>query len=463
MIRTFALRQCGYVLGIYFLCICGASRAAAGDPDIPKGVGPLPEFAKGARAGAIVTAEHIHAYRSILPKEVADLVQQGEFAFEAVKSPREPMRFAKVAGSQASDIQVLPSGELQGLPADSLPSPLFVLGDSIGADSKQFAYKALWNAAAAMWQSPVFALNFSAYIFPKADVAPHKLEFELTRIHPRALGGAPGSLQPIFREKISATKPSAIQSLSWLTLRFFGLGEDFVWVASPVNRRIRQMTSSNRSDSIFKGVFTPDDLLVWSGKVELVEPTGVTQVPLLVPMFEGKESALTKQESCDVRSFQSEGAIALNHQSSRFKSASRWIPTNTLMVLRHTWRIELTSRDPFSNESRGVLYIDRESGLPVYRIVWDSAGRLRKVSIGIIRSLETGKDEKHQFIAGQIIVFPNEDRRLVLLSDRLKDCHQYSTGLTLRDFDPQTFVTFEPRPEKEKRVEELNKSEDSSD
>jgi hypothetical protein len=109
------------------------------------------------------------------------------------------------------------------------------------------------------------------------------------------------------------------------------------------------------------------------------------------------------------------------------------------------------------------LYIDRDSGLPVYRIVWDSAGRLRKVSIGIIRSLETGEGEKNQFIAGQMIVFPNEDRRLVLVSDRLRDCQQYSPGLTLKDFDPQTFVTFEPRPEPQKRVEEPDKSEDSSD
>jgi hypothetical protein len=463
VIRTFALRQCGYALCIHLLCIGAASSAVSEDSDIPKGVGPLPEFAKGARAGAVVTADHIQSYRAILPKEVADLVQQGEFAFEAVKSPHEPLRFATVAGSQAADTQVAVNGELQGLPANSLPSPIFPLGDGVSADSKQFAYKALWNAAAVMWRSPAFALTLSAYIFPKADLAPHKLEFELKRIHPRELGGAPGALPPVFRETISATKPVAIQSLSWLTLRFFGAGEDFIWVASPVNRRIRQMTSSNRSDPLFTGVFTPDDLLVWSGKVELVEPTSAAQLPLLVPFFEGKEGAPTKQDSCTLRSFESESGVALNHQSKRFASAAGWVATNTIMALRNAWRIEFSSRDPFSNESRTVLYIDRDSGLPVYRIVWDSAGRLRKVSIGIIRSLETGEGEKNQFIAGQMIVFPNEDRRLVLVSDRLRDCQQYSPGLTLKDFDPQTFVTFEPRPEPQKRVEEPDKSEDSSD
>ena len=463
MIRTVALRQCGYALCVGFFCICAASIAVAGDPDTPKGVGPLPEFAKGARAGAVITAEHVHAYRAILPKEIADLVQQGEFAFEAVKSPREPLRFTRAIGEQATDRQVSATGELQGLPAGSLPSPLFAVGDNIEGDSKQFAYKVLWNTAAVMWQFPVFALNFSAYLFPKTDAAPHKLEFELKRIYPRALGGAPGSLQPVFREKISATKPSAIQSLAWLTLRFFGAGEDFIWVASPVNRRIRQMTSSNRTDPIFTGVFTPDDLLVWSGKVELVEPTSITKLPLLVPFFEGREGSPSKQDGCEVHSFSSEGAVALNHQSSRFKSAAAWIPTNTIMALRNVWRIELSSRDPFSNESRSELYIDRDSGVPVYRIVWDSSGRLRKVSTGILRSLDTGVGEKRQILAGQMIVFPNDDRRVVLLADRLQECRQYSKGLMLQDFDPQTFVRFESMPAQEKRVEEVNESEDSSD
>jgi hypothetical protein len=309
----------------------------------------------------------------------------------------------------------------------------------------------------------MLSLGFSVYIFPEARTAPHKLDFQLERIHPLSLGGAPGTLLPVFREKISARKPSAIQSLSWLTLRFFGEGEDFVWVASPVNRRIRQMTSSNRSDAIFTGMFSPDDLLVWSGKVELVEPLKVTQVPLLVPLVEAREAAPTKAESCLTRTFVGDAAMTLNHQSKRFASSAAWVPTNVIMALRSVWRIDLSSRDPFSNESQQALFIDQQSGLPVYQIVWDQSGRLRKVAIGFIRSLAAQGGDQELIIAGQAIVSGNEERRLVVLSDTLTSCGTYAPGTSLQDFDPSNFVKFEPRAAKEKRIEEESKSEDSLD
>ncbi len=454
-------KRVSFASGLF--CLLASSVALASDPEVPKGVGPLPDFSKGAKAGAVVSAEHIQNYRGVLPREVADLVEQGEFAFEAVRSPREPQRFIRAVAPQPGQIDLTSDGEVRGLPASKLPSPVFAVSEYAGGDPKPFVYRVLWNVAAAMWRYPLHATELSAYIFPQAGVAPHKLEFEVARIHPRSLGGAPGSLEPIFREKISARKPSAIQSLAWLTLRFFGPGEDFVWVASPVIRRIRPMTSSNRSDQIFTGMFTPDDLFLWSGKVELVEPLSVTQLPMLVPLLEAREAPAAKQDSCTVRTFNSDSAVALNHQSRRFKSAAGWIPTNTIMALRSVWRVEFSSRDPFSNESRSTLYVDKDTGLPVYRVVWDSSGRLRKVVIGIVRSLETGEGDTEPFLAGQVIVFGNEGRRLVLLSDRFTECQQYIPGRTLRDFDPARFVTFPPDPKEGKRVEQPVDSEDSLD
>ncbi len=435
----------------------------AGEPEIPNGVGPLPDFAKGARGGALVSAQHIQSYCGVLPKEIADLVEQGEFSFEAVRSPREPLRFVRASVAAPQSVTLAAQGELQGLSVAGLPPVLFPLGEPIEGDTKQFAPKALWNAAAAAWRFKAFATQLSMYIFQKPDAAPHKLEFFVERVHPLSLGTAPGTLRPVFREKISARKPAAIKSLAWLTLRFFGPGEDFVWVASPVNRRIRQITGSNRSDPIFTGAFAPDDLFVWSGKPELVEPVSVSQVPLLVPLLEAKETAPAQQDGCFTRDLAGGAALNLNSQARRFQGAAGWVPANIVMALRNVLRIEITSRDPFSLDTRQVIYIDQSTGIPVYRMVWDQSGRLRKIALGVLRSLEGQPEESGPIIAGVILVHVNDGRRVALISDTFTHCDQYVPGRMLEDFDPSSFVRFEQPAAVQKKLEATPQPEDSQD
>lgn len=418
-------------------CLC--SHVLAQDFELPKGSGPLPDFSKGAKGGALVTADHIHLYRGLLPPEIAELVEQGEFSFEAARAPRDPAGFGAVF-EQVGDL--LPSGELSKIPPMPLTAGLFSPGQTVSGDSKQFAFKVLWNAAASLWRYRSLAIGHSTLLFSRSDAAPHKLEFLLERIHPLSLGAPSSTLSPLFREKISAKKPSVIDTLAWLTLRFFGNSEDFVWVASPVVRSIRQLTGSNRSDHIFSGAFSPDDLLVWSGKVEMVEPIAISQLPLLVPILESKNPVATKQDGCTTVAYTPETALKLQCQGARFKGSAMWTPTNTLMVLRSVYRVELSSRDPFSAETRQVVYIDRDSGLPVYKVVWDQSGRRKKVSLGVLRALELESGQGVPVLAGQIILHSQDGRRLALLHDSFTACANYIPGRSLEDFDPSSFMRF---------------------
>lgn len=458
------VRWRGIYAALAAVLLSSLTRVAwAGDPEIPRGTGPLPDFATGARGGALISSQHIQSYQSVLPKEIADLVEQGELVFEAVKAPHEPIRFVRSAEPVAPGVVVGVQGELQGVNSQGLPTTLFAPSETVQGDAKRFAFEALWNTAASTWRYKAFATQLSMYMFQKADATPHKLEFLVERIHPASLGTVPGALKPVFREKVAARKPAAIQGLAWLTLRFFGIGEDFVWVASPVNRRIRQITGSNRSDSIFSGAFSPDDLFVWSGKVELVDPISVSVVPLLVPLIEAKEQAATQQGGCSTRVFTGDAALSLNTQTLRFKGAAGWVPSNTLMALRKVLKVEMVSRDPFSLDTRQVVYIDQNTGLPVYRMVWDQAGRLRKVGMGVLRALEGKAEEAGPFLAGAIVIHVNESRRLALISDNLIQCDQYVPGRGLEDFDPSSFVRFEQQEAAQKKLEPTPEPEDSHD
>ncbi len=449
-------RCCAFLAAALFSFLC--STGGAQELEVPKSSGPLPDFSKGAKAGVLVTAQHIHLYRALLPPEISELVEQGELSFEAARAPRDPVRFGAAFEQNA---ELLPSGELHKVPPMPLSTGLFSPGQTISGEPKQFAYKLLWNAAASLWRYRSIAIGISALLFPKSDAAPHKLEFLLERIHPLSLGAPPSTLSPLFREKISAKKPSVIDSLAWLTLRFFGSSEDFVWVASPVVRSIRQLTGSNRSDQIFSGAFSPDDLLIWSGKVELVEPVAISQLPLLVPILESKSPEPTRQEGCATVTYAAETALNLQCQTSRFKGSATWVPTNTLMVLRSVYKIEMTSLDPFSAETRHVLYIDRDSGLPVYKVVWDQSGRRKKVSLGVLRSLELDTGQAVPAFAGQIILHSQDGRRLALMYDRFTACNGYIPGRGLEDFDPSSFVRFSPPAATESSPKSSGSAEDT--
>ncbi len=421
--------------------------ALAEDLELPKGVGVLPDLSKGAKSGVLVASQQSHLYRMLLPTEVASMLDRGELAFEAVGGLRYPWRF--VVPERVSSAAPVPelSSSSSGMIHDpsggkALVSPVFDLPRAISGDPLKLAYKVLWNAAGALWRYSSFITSASLLIFRSEQSSPNELEFEVARVHPRKLGEHAGTLEPIFRERILFKNPAVIGNLAWLSFRFFGSGEDFLWAASPVINQIRQMTGSNRSDEIFSGIFSPDDLFGWSGKVELVEPSGIKLVPLLVPIIEANQTKVEARHGCNIWQFNGDDRVTANQQSARFKGAAAWVPTNVLMALRSVWRVDLTSRDPFTLDTRQVIYLDRETGLPVYRIVWDDAGRLTKVTIGIMRYLEREGLPPEPIIAGEIVAHASGADRVLIRHDAFSVCTGYHPERSKDEFDPSSFVRF---------------------
>jgi hypothetical protein len=437
------------------------------DPEIPVGSGPLPDPLKGAKTGALINAKHSPMYRKLLPPEIAELVDVGEFQFEAMLQPREPERWAAPKALGSDSFEVVSTGELRAVPQTGLRASMFEVPLAVQGDHRQQAYKILWNSAGVLAQSKIIAHRLKVGIFQRAEAPPHWVEFAVERLYPLGLGQAVGTEKPVFREKISALKPAAIEKLSWLTLRFFGQGEDFLWAASPMINSIRQMTGSNRSDAIFSRMFAPDDLFVWSGKNELVEPVSISSQPLLVMIVEAREASLEKQGACVTRTFSGQSDVQLNVDSHRLTGAGGWVPTNTVMVLRDTWRIEVSSRDPFTNDVRQAIYVDKASGLPIYKVVWDQAGRVVKVVGGILRAVSDELEGARAVWGGAYILQPADGGRTVVVSNEFSRCDSIVAGKDFKDFDPSSFVTFEAKPkeasELQKKLEQTEKADDILD
>jgi hypothetical protein len=411
--------------------------ASAAPVEAPEGVGPLPDLQGGAKVGALVTKGYIDKYRALIPSELAELVDRNEFAFEAVLRPKSRDLLGDEQSAATSSYSIDDKGVLSPAPV-SASGLFFSIPQSDGDfyEPKSTGWRILWNTAVSQWKFKSFAATTSLVTFAGGSDEGKRIDFSVSRIYPPALGQSPGTLKPMFREKISAVSPQPLLGLTWLTLRFLGITADYLWAASPSTGQVRQLTGSNRADPLFTGSFSPDDLFVWSGKVEGVEPTSVKLVKMLIPVVEGAATVqATNNEICGSADFSKASPLTLNLSSRRFSDLPGWVPTNVRMTLRKLWRIEMMTRDPFSLDARQTLYVDADTMLPVYRIVWEQDGRMKKFVLGILGVVPTREGTGPGW-RGEIVLSPGTGTRSVLTLQRLETCSQLIQGKNIIDYDP---------------------------
>jgi hypothetical protein len=412
----------------------------------PEGVGPLPDLQGGAKAGALVTKGYIDKYRALIPPELAELVDRNEFAFEAVLRPKSGDLLGDPQGASSSQYSVDEKGGISPLPV-STTGLFFTVPQTEGEflEAKSYGWRILWNTTVALWKLKSLTATTNLVTFSAGTNEGKRADFSISRIYPPSLGQSPGTLKPMFREKISAITPQPLVGLTWLTLRFLGASSDYMWAASPINGQVRQMTGSNRSDALFTGAFSPDDLFVWSGKVEGVEPTSVKLVQMLIPVVEGAATVqATSNDICGTTDFSKSSPIDLNLSTQRFEDLPGWVPTNVRMTLRSLWRMEMMTRDPFSLDARQTLYVDADTMLPVYRVVWEQDGRMKRFVMGILGRVPTREGSAPGW-RGQIMIVPGAANRSVLTLQRLETCSRLIQGRNIIDFDPSSIGAKAPK------------------
>jgi hypothetical protein len=409
--------------------------AQSDSAEVPSDADSSPQLPAG---GVVVEKDQVRAYRSLLLDEVYQLVGRGEFAFVAAKAPQFVERFRDSAAA-AENLGISASGEVVPAPLTPIRGLLFAQGGStahsVATNESDSAFRLLWNTTTSLWRHGYAKADLSLVLFREGLSGGRQVRWQLERMYPAALGKYPGTLTPLFREKISASLPAVLDGLRWLTIRSLGVTPDYLWAASPITGNVRQMTGSNRGDEVFSGAFAPDDLFVWSGKVELVKPQRLTEQTLLVPFVTQVLARNSGDATCESRAPQSGALLELNQTTNRFAQARGWVPTNVTMAPRQVVRIDLTLSDPLSADASMTVIIDRESQLPVYKIVWGRDGRVRTLVMGVVGAISR-EGAFQPLTVGHILVRPLNDERAVLMLDTLTTCRSLPTGVTFLDFDP---------------------------
>jgi len=419
--------------GIIVASVVCVALAVAADPDL----GPLPDFSKGAQVGVHITPEFLPRYRSVLPPLVFERFKAIGLEFDAALQPHQkiPVNAPWMTGKGATldpTQNVVPSIAIETLTTWPLSTPT---SEEISQDGVAAGKRILWNATAHTWGLRCLTADVGLRAFGAVRTPPKAAAFQIARLYPRSLDLKPTGMVPFMRERVDARMPKSLLGLSWLTLRFAGDEEDYVWISSAGTGDVRQVTGSNRSDTLFLRGFALDDLFVWSAKVEDAKIGSTTRARVLVPINESPLQWSGEPISeCQGTKDAAEPAIMMATR------ANGWAIENVIFVLRDVFVVDLFSRDPFALDSKTTLYVDSETLLPVYKIVWGGEGRLRKIVMGVLGAIQGGS-QGMPFWRGEFMLGTEENSFSILDLQALNSCNTAGPRCNLKTFDPVALRT----------------------
>ena len=259
--------------------------------------------------------------------------------------------------------------------------------------------------------------------------------FSLLRVFP-AIIDQKLRREQLFRELLSFKTPQVLADFSFLTFRLAGNVEDALFEYSGAISKTRQLTGSNRGDPLLVFPFSLDDLMGWSGKIENLDAELSETVKAFAP-FQGTEPvSISKAEGTECVGLQDGKSPLVQWNFDKHSVAGAgWLPVSSTYAERNLFRIEASSRDPYSLSGRQVIYIDRDSMMPVYRIVYDRGGDLWKIVISG-NAMFKASDSVEPFQAFEVVIDLKSDRAALLSLKSFEYCKVPPETFNLSLLDP---------------------------
>lgn len=405
---------------------------------------PLPALSDDGTGGVTINSTNLESFRSVIVPELLPLFREGQLEIDAGHMKTDLSIGSNWALEPTAGATMLLSAG--GSRAGVKFVDGFLFGDSKSIneenDPKVKAQKILWNGLGVWASERILGTGFE-FSWIKDGKPFRTLKGEFSRIFPVTLGDAKQAAQ-LFRELIRFTSPAVLADLSWLTFQFLGNDEDILWVFSPANKKVRQLTGTNRSDPLLRSSVTPEDVLVWSGKVELVDVRVEREMNALIPRLRQEIPSTLTDKGCSAldRAAAVAGRMTSrwNFDANRYAHGGPWVPVSSVLSPAKLWRVEVNSQDPFTAYGRQVLYVEQDSMLPMYKFVYNSSGRLWKSVIGAYGYLSgANAAPRRPYPAYTIVIDHLKGETYILDFSRVLRCADPVPSLDLGDFDPKRF------------------------
>ncbi len=198
--------------------------------------------------------------------------------------------------------------------------------------------------------------------------------------------------------------PPDVSGTNVLTWRYRDERPDYSHVYMPAIRRLRRMSTSNRSDAFLGSDMCTDDNWGYAGKVGAFDWKVLRKEETLLPFGEGAPVRLFLNDEGEWESDPGDRQIVLGYEKEGYQGAP-WFRTNAIFVKRPTYVLECRARDRYYNYGTQYLWVDADFYMPVYKVIHDRAGDYWKCVMTFMVALSS-EDGKVRMIApsGQMAV-----------------------------------------------------------
>jgi len=378
-----------------------------------------------------ISGANAKEFEEILIAPLATLFQKNLFAARVQRTLSENFSYSQLWLQASKDNErnydIGNEGQIVSLTdgssvAGSIVGFPFGLEENISKeeDPKKKGQKILWNVSALPGMDPQQLHGIEVLWFGRKNITRQASGlFMREYLQGRVLNSAKTETAPElflpklgtpveWRELLQLLRPAVVFGYANLTYRYTGSAEDDFWTYSPVLGRSRKSLESNRSDPLLGGELSLNDLQMFSDRASQVAATVVAEKMILSPfpqkiglklepeaLDDSGESLLTARGYYRNRSGQN-ASVQWNAETGTFIGMPGWVPTTIQLVPRQVWVIELNPKDPFSSHGTEVLFVDQETFLPLYKVIYDRKGfffRFVVASYNLIQS----NDERLRF------------------------------------------------------------------
>ena len=241
----------------------------------------------------------------------------------------------------------------------------------------------------------------------------------------------------------AAKSPYDIAGSAIMTWRYLDpQKQDNTFAFLPAIRRVRRMSSANRSDAMFGSDGAVDDSGVYDGKVTAMEWRILRKQEALVPFPSATPGRVVKGEEGGWLSSEDIEVTVYGYEKEGWQGAG-WTPLNWLWVKMPVYVLEMKPKDPYYNYGIQHLWVQTETWGPVYKTIYDKAGKYWKTCMVESRCFESKDKGFHHVHAGDhLIIDERSNHATVFRGPMATDLWEYDTELDENDFSLAGFQKF---------------------
>ena len=240
-----------------------------------------------------------------------------------------------------------------------------------------------------------------------------------------------------------ARSPYDIAGAAVMTWRYLDpQKQDNTFAFLPAVRRVRRMSSGNRSDAMFGSDASVDDAGGYDGKVTAMEWKFLRKQEALLPFPSADPGRVVKNEGGGWNSTENVEVMVYGYEKEGWQGA-QWAPVNWMWVKKPVIVLEVKAKDPYYNYGIQHLWVQTETWGAVFKTINDKAGKYWKTFINQGRYFESGDKAFHfPHVGDQVMIDERLGHATIFRGPMPTDIWDYFAEQDADDFSLAGFQKF---------------------